>query len=621
MKLSLNDVASLANPTSALSTLKANNDATEQAMENTLSRDGTQPNSMGANLDMNNNRVINLPAPVGVTEPVRLQELNNVKGNLDTDRVLVASAVPAATAANASATQAAAALASIRTVYLGSFPTDAAADTAYPTKTAGARYFNTTNSADRVWTGSAWTTASPVIPDGSITDAKFSSVTSDRLNASKVKAVSPYDGTYAPSVITRLFDTVNLKALADLTVSGNFSAALQYALNQGYRKIILPGSDTLWNMTTGVTLPTTPVWLAGEGNAGRATSGGTLINYTGTNPMFTIPNNGVAPEITDLKAVRQGVATVAATGGQIGILGQGLIEDVRLENLWLEGFFNSVNVQATSFSYMKRVISNKAQDNGFLLTNSSVASGLQWTLDGCLAQLSGADGFHYETSTAAGPCSVGEVINCTSYGNNGWGLSAQDTVQSPLTGMRLNGGFYGEDRNGGVRIRSRRGQHKIDGASFEIAGTATTGCPTNTLSPSNAGTGLKLEQPSDFSAGTDFSTAAVTGCTMEFNTRCGIATGFSHTQIAGNHLRGNGQANVSGDFSNINIAGSGTDVSAEITGNSAYLAKGFGVYMQNDNHVLVGNFLGGTGRNNTAGAFATATGTTTGGVYANNKTT
>ena len=90
-KLVLQDLASLTNETSALTTMNANNTATETALENTLSRDGTSPNQMGADLDMNskrilnigtpldmnNSRIIDLPDAVALTEPVTLNQLNN----------------------------------------------------------------------------------------------------------------------------------------------------------------------------------------------------------------------------------------------------------------------------------------------------------------------------------------------------------------------------------------------------------------------------------------------------------------------------------------------------------------------------------------------------------------
>lgn len=47
----------------------SNNDLLEAALENTLSRDGTGPNQMEANLDLNSNRILNLPDPVAAQEP------------------------------------------------------------------------------------------------------------------------------------------------------------------------------------------------------------------------------------------------------------------------------------------------------------------------------------------------------------------------------------------------------------------------------------------------------------------------------------------------------------------------------------------------------------------------
>lgn len=80
-KLTLSDVSSiLGNPTSAASTINANATLIETALENTLSRDGTSPNEMNDDLDMNSNRILNLPQPVGVTEPLRLQDLEDFVG-------------------------------------------------------------------------------------------------------------------------------------------------------------------------------------------------------------------------------------------------------------------------------------------------------------------------------------------------------------------------------------------------------------------------------------------------------------------------------------------------------------------------------------------------------------
>jgi len=74
-KITLTDLVNLQNETTAVNAINNNNAAIEVAMENTLSRDGTSPNQMGANLDMNGNRILNLPSAASADEPVRLQDL------------------------------------------------------------------------------------------------------------------------------------------------------------------------------------------------------------------------------------------------------------------------------------------------------------------------------------------------------------------------------------------------------------------------------------------------------------------------------------------------------------------------------------------------------------------
>lgn len=60
-KLALSNLASLtSNEASAISTINANNDAIEVALENTLSRDGTSPNVMNADIDLNSNDLLNV---------------------------------------------------------------------------------------------------------------------------------------------------------------------------------------------------------------------------------------------------------------------------------------------------------------------------------------------------------------------------------------------------------------------------------------------------------------------------------------------------------------------------------------------------------------------------------
>lgn len=90
MKLNLTDLTSLANATTAINTINLNSQLIEDAVENTLSRDGTSPNVMNANIDLNSFRLLNpgkidmvssiltgLPDPVNPTDAVPLAFIGN----------------------------------------------------------------------------------------------------------------------------------------------------------------------------------------------------------------------------------------------------------------------------------------------------------------------------------------------------------------------------------------------------------------------------------------------------------------------------------------------------------------------------------------------------------------
>lgn len=103
-KLTLTTLSNFNNDASVLASINSNSEAIEIALENTLSRDGTTPNTMEANLDMNSNRVVNLPAPIDDSEAARYVDVTNLAADIAVD---VASAEAAALAAGTYAATAA----------------------------------------------------------------------------------------------------------------------------------------------------------------------------------------------------------------------------------------------------------------------------------------------------------------------------------------------------------------------------------------------------------------------------------------------------------------------------------------------------------------------------------
>lgn len=107
-KVTLNPIDNLEAQTSAETALNQNFEALSEALDNTLSRDGTSPNGLTANLDMNGFQLINLGEPMTDYSAVRLIDLRQTNGALTPSVLAAINAAPAAaTAAAASAAQAA----------------------------------------------------------------------------------------------------------------------------------------------------------------------------------------------------------------------------------------------------------------------------------------------------------------------------------------------------------------------------------------------------------------------------------------------------------------------------------------------------------------------------------
>src|SRR5258708_5317916 len=79
-KVPLTPISNLQQQTTAVTVINANAVTTTTGFDNTLSLDGTSPNAMGSNLDMNNFQILNLPAPATINSPVRLIDVPSGTG-------------------------------------------------------------------------------------------------------------------------------------------------------------------------------------------------------------------------------------------------------------------------------------------------------------------------------------------------------------------------------------------------------------------------------------------------------------------------------------------------------------------------------------------------------------
>lgn len=312
-KLSLTDLAST-NAASLVAVINANNALIETAIENTLSRDGTTPNSMEDTLDMNNERIVNLPEPVSATEPIR-------KGEWDP----YLEAMDDTLAASVAALQA---LDDFTDIYLGVFASDPVLDNDGDPIQDGAIYFNSAINRLKVYNTGTWSTplAGTVIastdigvtPSGSdvslsinnnaVTDAKIRQGGATSVigrSANSTGNVADISASADGQFLYRASGTLGFQSLTATLVTntpaGNIAATtVQAALNElDTEKQPLDATLTAlaaYN-TNGILVQTAADTFAGRSLSAPA-AGMTITNPAGTagNPTFAFANDLAALE-------------------------------------------------------------------------------------------------------------------------------------------------------------------------------------------------------------------------------------------------------------------------------------------------------------------------------------
>lgn len=94
-KLTLNAIGSRYG---SIDALNDNSDLIEAAFENTLSRDGTGPNNMEVDLDMDSNRVINLQDGINNTDAVNFRQVNGLVQGVHSGNIVKLREIAIATA-------------------------------------------------------------------------------------------------------------------------------------------------------------------------------------------------------------------------------------------------------------------------------------------------------------------------------------------------------------------------------------------------------------------------------------------------------------------------------------------------------------------------------------------
>ena len=211
--------------------------------DNALSLDGSTPNSMLADFDMNGNKILNLPTPTQPNDPMRKQD---VEETLDNVYELY------------------------QQRYLGAFASDPTVDNDGGTLIAGAVYYSTSENGLKFYTGSGWYLSGVIDPKaitilnptGSDNVTLFYSTQSVVISSivSLVRGTSP---------------SITFEILWDTTRAGSGTSAVE-------------GGITVTNTTTGLvttslshtTIPANRfVWVRTTASTGTVTEFSVTLNF------------------------------------------------------------------------------------------------------------------------------------------------------------------------------------------------------------------------------------------------------------------------------------------------------------------------------------------------------
>jgi hypothetical protein len=308
-KLTLTDLASLTNETSAITTINNNNDAIEQAMEKTLTRDGTSPNSLSAQLDMNTHKIINLDKGTATGEALEYSQLQEKVDDIELiynqavtaknqAQAAQAAAELAESGAKAAEDEAEDILADIQIIYdqynnqfLGTFTGDPTVDNKGNPLTVGDIYYNSVLLSMRVWDGTVWQDIAAMTP------------TSNNEISNKIYINPVFRGTFLPETDDGVALGSTTKEFSDLFLASgaviNFNSSdvtITHNAASGGRLDFAGGSGGYYFSST--IAPSAndgaPLGSASVSWSDLFLASGAVINFNNSNVLLTHTANSLA---------------------------------------------------------------------------------------------------------------------------------------------------------------------------------------------------------------------------------------------------------------------------------------------------------------------------------------
>lgn len=334
-KLTTSDLTSLTNQASAVATINANFALVETAMENTLSRDGTTPNTMTADLDLNSNDLLNGGAASFTSLTVNGEAISDfVQAAENSASAAAASASAASSSASSAAASAASVTGSVASASASALSAAASAVSASAANTTAQGYATSASAANVTAQGyatsaSAAAGAAQAYMGGVFFDFATSTTMADpstgnvRLNNATLSSVTNI-------ALSALSAATGNPDISDYVITWDDSTNTTIKGTLNITKGASPGTTLIYNVTGSITdngtwlqIPVTYVshvgtWSAGDdmyisfsraGNKG-ADGAGNVASVTAADTSITVAGTAANPTIS--RAALTGDVTASA---------------------------------------------------------------------------------------------------------------------------------------------------------------------------------------------------------------------------------------------------------------------------------------------------------------------
>jgi hypothetical protein len=377
------------------------------------------------------------------------------------------------------------------------------------------------------------------------------------------------------------------------------TAAIQAAVNTG-KQVLFPAKGRC-RVTSPIVIS-----IAGTRLQGAGMFSSVISSSVANGAVISISVNTTGVVIDGLQITR----SVSPGGSAYGIAYAGYVDINTINACYISGHDIGASLSSTGFGTFSNNIITECAGNGVQLANTAAVGAMQWLLINNLAQTNGGSGFSVIANTGpfADTISLGDWRGNATYANTQYGMGFFGASNAKIAGVRISGGFVGQDGHGGIYLDTYGSQHVISGCFMELAGSVTTG-PTYAQTPAtSAGHGIQITA-NNFDV-------LVEDVLATGNSQSGLITAASlNTTIVGGQFINNTQYGcIIADGTKANVTGvrfyNNTSGSISVTSNATSLVA-VGNLPDTVNRVQPVS-LGGTGL---------SSGTTTGIPYFNNANT